>query len=126
MREPIRDRHRLQHILNAIDIIQERAEGMTYESLTEDKILFARIVYYTMIIGEASYKLSRAFVANHPQLEWKVIANMRHHLVHGYYQVHAKDIWSVIQNDLAPLKVQIEKLLAETDWQQWERQEFQA
>ena len=99
---------------------------MTYESLTEDKILFARIVYYTMIIGEASYKLSRAFVANHPQLEWKVIANMRHHLVHGYYQVHAKDIWSVIQNDLAPLKVQIEKLLAETDWQQWERQEFQA
>jgi len=47
-------------------------------------------------------------------------------MVHGYYQVNASIVWQVIQNDLAPLKVQIEKLLAETDWQQWEQQECQA
>ena len=116
MREPLRDRHRLLHILDAINTILERAEGMSYESLISDKIQFGGIVYYTMIIGEASYKLSRAFVKTYPQAEWDVIANMRHHIVHGYYQVNPKDVWSVIQNDLKPLKEHVENLLTTIDW----------
>ena len=58
MREPLKDRTRLEHILAAIDTILEKSNGLTYESLTSDKILFAGIVYYTMVIGEASYYLS--------------------------------------------------------------------
>ena len=74
-----------------------------------------------MIIGEASYKLSRAFVKTYPQAEWDVIANMRHHIVHGYYQVNPIDVWYVIQNDLQPLKAQIEYLLSSIDWDDWEK-----
>lgn len=69
MREPIRDKHRLLHILDAINTISERAKSITYEELVSDKILFGGIVYYTMIIGEASYKLSRKFVNAYPQVE---------------------------------------------------------
>ena len=46
---------------------------------------------------------------------------MRHHLVHGYYQVDSSIVWSVIQNDLHPLRAQISELLASTDWEQWEQ-----
>ena len=107
-------------MLEAIDIIIQRTSGMTLEALTSDKVLFGGIVYYTMIIGEAAYKLSREFVNLHPEMPWQDIADMRHHLVHGYYQVDSRIVWAVIQNDLQPLREQIEKYLADTDWEQWE------
>ena len=124
MREPIRDKGRLLHIIDAIDTILERTKEMTYEDLVADKVIFGGIVYYTMIIGEASYKLSRLFKDTFTDTNWDVIANMRHHIVHGYYQVNPTDVWYVIQNDLQPLKEQVEKILTDTNWGEWEKQGF--
>ena len=122
MREPIRDKGRLLHIIDAIDTILERTKEMTYEDLVADKVIFGGIVYYTMIIGEASYKLSRLFKETFTDTNWDVIANMRHHIVHGYYQVNPTDVWYVIQNDLQPLKEQVEIILTDTNWNDWEKQ----
>ncbi len=121
MREPIRDKNRLQHILQAIDTILDRIDGVAYEDLINDKMLFGGIVYYTLIIGEAAYKLSKPFTDSNPQVNWRDIADMRHHLVHGYYQVDSNIVWAVIQNDLRPLKEQVKRLLSDTDWEQWEQ-----
>ena len=123
MREQPKDRNRLQHILEAIDIILGRCDGMTREDLTADKVLFGGIVYYTMIIGEAAYNLTKAFCKIHPETPWGQIAKMRHNLAHGYYQVDPDIVWSVIQNDLQPLRNQVTTYLADTDWDEWERNE---
>ncbi|MBQ9649936.1 MAG: hypothetical protein IJV25_05890 [Prevotella sp.] len=45
MREQPKDRNRLQHILEAIDVILGRCKGMKREDLTADKVLFGGIVY---------------------------------------------------------------------------------
>lgn len=58
MRESLKDKNRLEHIVSAIDLILGRVEGMKYEDFVADKLLFGGIVYHTMIIGEAAYKLS--------------------------------------------------------------------
>lgn len=121
MREPLKDKNRLEHILDAIETISQRTSGMSFEDFIADKVVYGGIVYYTMIIGEAAYKLSRDFVAIHPEVTWQDIADMRHHLVHGYYQVDSRIVWDVIQHDLQPLHSQIKKLLADTDWEQWEQ-----
>ena len=121
MREPIRDKGRLLHIIDAIDTILERTKEMAYEDVVADKVFLGGIVYYTMIIGEASYKLSKVFKETFTDTNWDVIANMRHHIVHGYYQVNPTDVWDVIQNDLQPLKHQVEQILTETNWEEWER-----
>ena len=121
MREAIRDRERLLHIINAIDTILDRVEGMTFEALKADRIVFGGIAYYTMIIGEASYKLTRNFIEKHPDIPWQSIADMRHHIVHGYYQIDVRILWNVIQNDLRPLKSEIEKIIAETNRAEWEQ-----
>lgn len=121
MREPLKDKNRLDHIINAIDIILQRIEGLTYDDFTSDKILYGGIVYHTMIIGEAAYKLSESFVSAHQQVPWRDIADMRHHLVHGYYQVDSRIVWTVIQNDLQPLRDQIVSILSNTNWEEWEK-----
>ncbi len=78
-----------------------------------------------MIIGEAAYKLSQEFRESHAQADWQSIADMRHHLVHGYYQVDPSIVWSVVQNELSPLLEQVKQYLAETNWEEWEKQESQ-
>jgi len=121
MREQPKDRERLEHILDAIDTILDRCEGMTREGLDADKVLFGGIVYHTMIIGEAAYNLTKAFCKAHPETPWIMITKMRHNLAHGYYQVDPDIVWSVIRDDLKPLREQVARYLAETDWDEWEK-----
>ncbi|MBO5624671.1 MAG: DUF86 domain-containing protein [Prevotella sp.] len=120
MRERLKDKNRLEHIKKAIDTILDRVEGMDYDTFKSDKILYGGIVYYTMIIGEAAYKLSPQFVSAYTEIAWQDIADMRHHLVHGYYQVDSSIVWAVVQHDLKPLRSQIDNLLSIVDWEEWE------
>ena len=85
MREQVRDKGRLEHILQAIDKVFEFTKDVKREDFT------------------------------HPDTNWKVIVAMRHFLVHGYYQVDPEEVWNVIEQDLLPLKEQVEKYLAEME-----------
>ncbi|MCR4943599.1 MAG: DUF86 domain-containing protein [Clostridium sp.] len=113
MREALRDKNRLEHILEQITRLEQAASGITFEEFDSDSILFAAVSYYTMIIGEASYMLTKEFKDAHPDTPWRQIEGMRHHIVHGYYQVRKDMLWNVVVNDLKPLKEQINNYLTE-------------
>lgn len=59
--------------------------------------------------------LTHEFRENHPETSWKDIINMRHILVHGYYQVDSRIVWQTIVNDLPLLKKQISGYIGELD-----------
>lgn len=123
MREPGRDKERLQHIVEAADVVLEYSKGMTFEMFTSDKLRYGAIVYYTMIIGEAGYMLSHEFVEKYNEVPWGDIAGMRHHIVHGYYKVDNRVLWNIIKNDIAPLREQVQHYLDTIDWPQWASQQ---
>ena len=113
MREVIRDKERLQHILDSIDRIQNRVPTLDLESLTQDVLIYYGVVKSIEIIGEAVYKLTHDFKNAHPQTAWEDIEGMRHVLVHDYYNILPERVLHVIENDLPPLKAQIEQYLSE-------------
>ena len=113
MREPHKDRNRIEHMLERIDFVLNAADGYTYQQFCDDKIRFAAISYGTLIIGEAAYMLTKEFKESHPATPWRQIEGMRHHIVHGYFQVRNDMLWNVIQNDLNPLKLQLQQYLTE-------------
>ena len=113
MRERVRDKGRLEHILQAIDKVFEFSNGVKCEDFQKDSILYFAIVKNIEIIGEASYMLSLEFKDSHPDTDWQVIIAMRHFLVHGYYQVDPEEVWNVIEQDLQPLKDQILEYIKE-------------
>ena len=121
MRENVRDRDRLEHIVEAIDRILDFADGKTKEELEADDLKYYGIVKNVEIIGEATYKLTRAFCNQHPETPWEFIAKMRHVLVHDYYQINPSEVWKVIRDDLQPLREQVAGYLADTDWDEWEK-----
>lgn len=121
MRELVRDRDRLIHIIEAIDRILVNAQGTTIQELENDSLRFYGIIKNIEIIGEAAFKLTKAFRILHPDTPWEVISRMRHVLVHEYYQIDVEQVWNVMQNDLAPLKEQINAYINDTDWEEWEK-----
>ena len=92
MREQVRDKGRLEHILQAIDKVFEFTKDVKREDFKKDSILYFAIVKNIEIIGEASYMLSLDFKDAHPDTNW-----------------------NVIEQDLQPLKEQVEKYLAEME-----------
>ena len=107
MREKIRDKGRLEHILQAIDCVFEFTENVTFEDFIANKMLKFAVIKNIEIIGEASYMLTNEFREKHTEIEWDIIIKMRHVLVHGYYQIEDQFAWFVVQNDLHPLKEKI-------------------
>jgi uncharacterized protein with HEPN domain len=110
MRETVRDKGRLEHILQAIDNILEFTENIDYEDFIANKMLKFAVIKNIEIIGEASYKLTKEFCQEYKEIEWDIIVKMRHILVHGYYQIEDKFAWLVVQNELQPLKEKIQKI----------------
>ena len=123
MREPVRDRERLEHILEAIDRVLGFAEGKTKEELETDRMNFYGIVKNIEIIGEAAYKLTKAFRIEHPETPWDDIIKMRHILIHDYFQIDEEAVIYVIEDNLRPLREQVARYLAETNWEEWEKNE---
>ena len=113
MREPVRDRERLEHILDAINTIQHSRSKYSLPEDVEDPIIYYGFVKHVEIIGEAVYMLSKDFKDAHPEVEWDAIQGMRHVLVHGYYQIEPEQLWDTIDKDIPPLKHQIESLLSD-------------
>ena len=65
MREPIRDKGRLEHMAAAIDRVLEFMADKSFDDLPKDKIEYYGIVKNIEIVGEAAYKLSPQFKEAH-------------------------------------------------------------
>ena len=113
MRERLRDKERLVHILTAIDNLVDGSKRYSAEDAEKDTIIFYGFVKQVEINGDATYKLTKEFRTAHPETEWDVIENMRHVLVHGYYTITPHKVWRVINNDLPLLRPQIERYIEE-------------
>lgn len=121
MREPLKDRIRLEHIVASAANIARYTEGKTYDDLMADDMMCYAVVYNILAIGEAAYHVTKAFQREHPDTPWEDIMKMRNILAHDYYKLKLQTVWEVVQHDLPPLREQVARYLAETDWDEWEK-----
>ena len=116
MREKVRDKGRLEHILQACNDLLTSKDKYKFEEIKDNTILFYGFVKLAEIIGEASYMLTKEFRASQPQIPWEQMIGLRHVLVHGYYTIKPKQLWNIIEKDIPVLKPQIENLLNTVDF----------
>lgn len=100
MREAIKDRGRIEHMLEMALMLQESATKHNLDDIKKDKITFYGLSKMIEIIGEAAYKITNEFKEDNPELPWRMIIGMRHILVHGYNTVSPELLYNVIQNDI--------------------------
>ncbi|MBL8155004.1 MAG: DUF86 domain-containing protein [Anaerolineae bacterium] len=66
-------------------------------------------------IGEAGRALSETFREQHPEVPWKQIIGVQNFTIHADWKFSIERIWQILENDLTPLRPQIEAILIEFD-----------
>lgn len=100
MREPIKDKGRIEHMLEMALALNAEKSKLSLEAIKNDTVVFYGLSKMLEIIGEAAYKLTIEFKSENTDLPWREITGMRHILVHGYFSVSPEVIWDVIENDI--------------------------
>jgi uncharacterized protein with HEPN domain len=113
MREEVRNIERLQHILEAANVLAAYKDEHTLEEAQANPIVYYGLVKHVEIIGEAVYKLTPEYREKHNELNWDDIERMRHVLVHGYYKIRPWQLWETIAEDIPTMIPIVERLVAE-------------
>jgi uncharacterized protein with HEPN domain len=94
---------RLRHMLAAAKEAIEFAVGKTREDLEKDRVLALATIKSIEIIGEAASKVTEEFKSENRNIPWDDIINMRHRLIHAYFDVNLDIVWQTIETDLPEL-----------------------
>ena len=105
------DLTRLRHMYDAASEALSFAESENRGRLDTDRKLVLALTKCVEIIGEAASKITNETKSRHSDIPWVVIVGMRHHLVHGYYDIDLDRVWNTIVHDLPPLVDALQKLL---------------
>ena len=119
MRERARDKGRLEDIIEYSENVTRFISDHTFESFVADKRTYYSVMKNVEVVGEAAYMLSKAFKKAHPATPWKIVQGMRHILVHDYAGIDSKELFNTAVNGIPELREQVQKYLAETDWEAW-------
>ena len=98
-----RDIDRLELILELIDHVERRTDGMARAKFVADKDEVDLTAFRLAAIGEEANKLSHEIKARNPSIEWTEIYSMRNVIVHDYGRIDAHRVWSVLGLNLTTL-----------------------
>lgn len=102
---------RVQDILNAISTIQQRTDGLTVEEFSANEMLVESVLYKYIVIGEAAANIPAEIQIRAPQVQWRLMSDMRNIMAHEYFQVNLNIVWGTIQNNLPQVVEPLRNLL---------------
>lgn len=102
---------RVRHMLEAIDKVMAKTEGMDFEAFSEDPFFIDAVVRNIQVIGEAARKLPDAVRQQHPSIPRSDIIGMRNVIVHDYDRVDVELLWQTVQRDSPLLKEQLSRIV---------------
>ena len=111
-RDPQRLSDYLDHILEAIERIEEYVADLDEMTFLDNKLVQDAVIRNFEVIGEASNNIEKRFsefVAAHPELPLTSAYQMRNAVAHGYFQVDFEILWKTIQRDLPGLHTKVKE-----------------
>ncbi|WP_245474812.1 DUF86 domain-containing protein [Bradyrhizobium sp. Leo121] len=94
-----------------IDDIRRIVAGHTRESFANDLVI--RLAVERLLISEASRFIRIDLKAQEPRINWRALADLGNWLRHAYHRTDADLLWSMVEDDLEPLKNFAEQIAKE-------------
>lgn len=101
----------LWDILEAADCIERFLQDATESRFMNDELLRSAVLHKLTIIGEAAARVSPSLREHSPEIAWADIIGFRNIVVHAYFSVDWRIVWTTALDDLPPLRRQIHALL---------------
>jgi uncharacterized protein with HEPN domain len=111
----IDDKTRVRHMIDAAEEAVSFAAGRAQDDIRYDRALALVLVKCLEMLGEAGFRTSRNYRDLHPEVPWKVLIDLRNHLVHEYHDIDVERVWSTIRTDISSILPALRGLLIQVD-----------
>jgi len=105
-------RLRIDDILECVAKIERYTDGMAFEDFMGDDKTVDAVLRRIEIIGEAARNVPDEVSARFPGIPWNRLKAMRNVIVHEYFGVSLRMIWTTIKSDLPPLVASLLRILS--------------
>ena len=108
------DRHPkllLEDIIESAQKITTYTKGLTFEEFNADSMVIDAVIRNFEIIGEAANRLPEEIKDKHPNVNWHEIRGLRNRIVHHYLGINYNIIWSIKEDYLDSLILQVQQIL---------------
>ncbi|WP_296618471.1 DUF86 domain-containing protein [Marivirga sp.] len=111
MKEEVKDKSRLKHIIQALNEIEFYTKGIEKQEFLDNSMMRFACIKQLEIIGEASNHLSDKFKNKYARIEWRQIIGMRNVFVHEYFSLDNNVLWDIVSFDIPKLKKELIEII---------------
>ena len=86
--------------------------GLERASFASDPMRYDATLRNLELIGEAATHVPVDVRDAAPEVPWRLIVAVRNRLIHGYLGIDDDTLWSIVTDDLVPLRAALTRLLA--------------
>jgi uncharacterized protein with HEPN domain len=104
---------RLRDILDAAEETRRFVEGVDFDSFAANPEKLKAVLANFTIIGEAARHVPPDVQSRYPHIDWRRMRDMRNIIVHVYFGVNPRIVWSTIHDDLPRLEADLRRVLGE-------------
>jgi len=105
------ERQFLEDIVTAAETISNEMAGITYKHFLQNQTLQRSVLFSFAVIGEAANKLLKTTREAYPEIEWSSIIAFRNIIVHAYFSLNLKTVFSAATRRVLPLAEQIRAII---------------
>lgn len=87
-------------------------KGLDRASFAADSMRYDATLRNLALIGEAATHLPDDVRNAADDVPWRMIIAVRNRLIHGYLGIDDDTLWSIVSDDLVPLRAALKRLLA--------------
>ena len=86
---------------------------MDFEDFIKNELVVDAVIRNLEIMGEAVKNIPEDVRSKHREVPWKKIAGFRNVVIHSYFGVDLRIVWTVVKQYLKELKPKIESISKE-------------
>lgn len=111
MKPEERDAAYVWDMLSAARLARELLEGVTREAYLGDRVRQLALERVLELLGEAARRVSDAFRAAHPEVDWRGLVGQRNVLAHEYGVIDQERLYRTGKESVPGLIAALERIL---------------
>jgi uncharacterized protein with HEPN domain len=100
----------LEDIIICIEAIEQYLSGIEAADFLSNQMLQDTVVRRFEIIGKAASRIMPEFNMNFPDIEWRLMSDMRNKLIHEYFGMEIDTVYDTARLSLPGLKSKLQAI----------------
>jgi uncharacterized protein with HEPN domain len=94
--------------------ITEMTAGMDEAAFKDNRTVQLAVMRCLEVMGEAAHHVPREVQNRCPDVNWRLMNDMRNVLIHAYADVNLVVLWDAVTNDVTPTRERLIRFLEES------------